>query len=197
MSDANRSVGIPVEASPPEVPTEKQLLLRHRNGDPDAFRAFVARYQASVYAFIQRSGVPEADREDVFQDTFIRIHRAANRYQPERPLSPWVFTVVVNTIRSYFRQRHRRGFVLDAQVERLASPGPSAESRVKAQQTLERIECEICELPSTQREALLLAVVQNLSMHEIAEVLEVPVGTVKTWLRRARARLMERLKEHL
>ncbi|HSF15816.1 MAG TPA: sigma-70 family RNA polymerase sigma factor [Vicinamibacteria bacterium] len=108
-----------------------------------------------------------------------------------------MFTIVVNTVRSYFRQRQRRGFVRDAQVERLASPDPSAESQVEAQQTLERLEREICELPSTHREALLLAVVQNLSMHEIAEVLEVPVGTVKTWLRRARARLMKRLKEHL
>ncbi|HSF15817.1 MAG TPA: sigma factor [Vicinamibacteria bacterium] len=82
MSDVSRSAGIPAEASLPEIPTEKQLLLRHRNGDPDAFRAFVARYQTPVYAFIRRSGVPEADHEDVFQDTFIRIHRAAHRYQP-------------------------------------------------------------------------------------------------------------------
>lgn len=170
---------------------EKDLLLRHRDGDPDAFAAFVDAYKAPVRAFVRRSGVPASDCEDVFQDVFIKIHQNVDRFEAERELHPWVFTIVVNTTRSYFRRAERRAISIElAPMAAMESHGPSAERTCVARQALHRLERDIRELPDRHREALLLAVFENMRMKDIASVLDVPVNTVKTWLRRARARLL-------
>ena len=60
--------------------------------------ALVSRYRAAVYSYLVRCGVAEADRDDLFQEIFIRIHRAASRYRPDCPLHPWLFTIVANAV---------------------------------------------------------------------------------------------------
>ena len=74
-----------------DPPDERELLLRHRDGDSSAFPKLVARYRAPVYSYLVRCGVRESDRDDVFQDIFIKIHRAAAQFQSERPLQSLAF----------------------------------------------------------------------------------------------------------
>ena len=196
MKDAQRSLEPVLDegAGPEPAPSDRDLLLRHRAGDPDAFGHLVASYQAPVYAFLYRSGVPDCDREDVFQDIFIKVHRAAHQYDAERDVHPWIFTIVVNTTRSYFRRRKAPVVSSDSlPMDGFASRIPSAERTVAAQETVEHLHEEILALPMGQREALLLAVLEGMSMRAIGDVLDVSENTVRTWLRRARARLMERI----
>ena len=174
---------------------ERRLLLRHRDGEPEAFRAFVESYKASAYAYIVRSGVPEGDREDVFQEVFIRVHRAAATYDPTRPLHPWVFTIIVNTVRTYLRKnRETRTVGFDGVWEHfLSTRGPDAERALAARESLACVWRELQAMPVRQRDAIWLAAAERLSMKETAEVLGVSVNTVKTWVRRGRARLTEAL----
>lgn len=175
---------------------EGDLLLRHRQGDPGAFRELVERYRAPAYSYLIRCGVAEEDRDDLFQEIFLKVHRAARRYDPRRPLHPWIFTIIANTVRHHLRRRRVRQLVF-------ASPGPAqdpadaspdGERTAAARQTAAWLEEEIRELPLAQREALILACVESLPLRQVAEVLGTPLNTVKTHLRRARLRLTRSLE---
>jgi len=175
----------------------RDLLLRHREGDREAFPALVAEYRAPVFAYLSRCGVDSADRDDLFQDIFIKIHRAASSYQAERPMHPWIFTIVANTVRSHLRkhQVRRRFFSEPAEVDRVdpADPSPDGERRTSARQAAAFIESELGRLRSVQRQVVILACVEKMPLKEVAGVLELPVNTVKTHLRRARLDLAEAL----
>jgi RNA polymerase sigma-70 factor (ECF subfamily) len=173
---------------------EKDLILRHLEGDGDAFAELVGRYRAPVYSYLARCGVATDDRDDVFQDIFIRIHRGAASYDPGRPLHPWLFTIVANAVRNHLRRQRVRSLVGPAdQVGEPAARNPGAERVTAGRQTMAWLEERIKELPLARREVLLLACVESLPLREVAAVLGLPLGTVKTHLRRARLTLAEEL----
>lgn len=177
-----------------DPPDERELLLRHRDGDPSAFPKLVARYRAPVYSYLVRCGVRESDRDDVFQDIFIKIHRAAAQYQSERPLHPWLFTIVANTVRTHYRKRRVSEIVFMQPSQREPrDPAPDGERVAVARQTATWLEEEIRKLPLMQREVLVLACIENLAQKDIAAALELPLNTVKTHLRRARLALVDKL----
>jgi len=173
---------------------EATLLLRHLEGDEKAFTELVARYRAPVFSYLVRCGVAPADRDDLFQDIFIRVHRAAGSYDQGRPLHPWLFTIAANTVRNHLRRQRVRSLV--GSVEESAEPAagdPGAERVAEARQTMVWLEGQIGRLPLARREVLILASVENLPLQQIAGVLGLPLGTVKTHLRRARLALAEAL----
>ena len=77
----------------------RDLLVGHRNGNSEAFGELVSRYRAPIYSYLVRSGIRESQRDDVFQEVFVKIHSSCARYDESLPLTPWVFTIVVNTVR--------------------------------------------------------------------------------------------------
>ncbi len=175
-------------------PDERRLLLRHLEGDGEAFAELVAEYRAPVYSYLSRCGIDPDDRDDLFQEIFIKIHRAAGSYDPERPMHPWVFTIVANTVRSYVRKRRVRQLIFGdagdkARAENLADPAPDGERRTAARETAAFVGRELSRLRLVQREVVLLACVEKMPLKDIAAVLKVPVNTVKTHLRRARLAL--------
>jgi RNA polymerase sigma-70 factor (ECF subfamily) len=169
---------------------EGELLARHSRGDQHAFADFVACYRRPVYSYLVRCGVDEATREDLFQEVFTRIHRAAASYRPERPVKPWVFTIAANVVRSHFRR---------ARDARLPADDPSAEvapdvhALVEARETAAWLERAIAALPVAQREVVILSCVEQLAQDDVAAALEIPVNTVKTHLRRGRIALAQAL----
>ena len=174
----------------PELP--EQLLVAHRNGDSDAFAKLVQRYRRPVFGHLVHCGVPESDRDDLFQEIFIKIHQRADQYDEARPLHPWLFTVVANTVRSYFSKKKLRSFfVWEPATEDVKDPAPDSEARASAKETAAWLERAIAALPMPQREVLVLATIENLPLKDIASVLDMPLNTVKTHVRRARLRLVE------
>lgn len=173
---------------------ERELLIRHRNGDPDAFGNLVARYRSPVYSYLARCGVQEGDRDDLFQETFIRIHRAANQYRVDRPLHPWLFTIVANAVRTYHRRRRVRELVASQPIsQEPRDRSPDGERVAEAKQTVAWLEEEIRRLSPVQREVLVLTCIEGLPLKEVAEALDLPLNTVKTHLRRARSNLVRKL----
>lgn len=187
--------GLVSGARAPEGATaEENLLVRHREGDPGAFRALVTRYRAPVYGYLVRCGVAEADRDDLFQEIFLRIHRSSGRYDAARPLHPWIFTVVANAVRSYHKKRHVASAVFaEATEHEPKDRAPDGEHVATVRQSVARLELELDRLTPVQREVLLLAAFENVPQKDIAEALGIPLNTVKTHLRRARLRLIEAL----
>lgn len=175
----------------------RELFLRHRQGDREAFAALVHEYRSPVYSYLCRCGVAEADRDDLFQEIFLKIHATGAQYEAERPLHPWLFTVVANTVRNYVRTRRVRelAFVPRKEVPERETPDPApiAEQIAAARQETAWLEVEISKLPHAQREVLILTTIENVPQQEVAEILGMPVNTVKTHLRRARMALAEKL----
>jgi RNA polymerase sigma factor (sigma-70 family) len=176
------------------APDLRDALRRHCDGDPEAFAALVAEYRRPVYSYLLRCGVVTEDRDDLFQVIFLKIHRSAGQYQPERPAHPWIFTIVANEVRTYWRRRKVRALVFSpSDPHEPADPAPDGERLVDARETVAWLESEIRELPLAQREVLILASLEGRPLAEVAEVLAIPLNTVKTHLRRARLSLCERL----
>jgi RNA polymerase sigma-70 factor (ECF subfamily) len=160
------------------------LLAAHGNGDREAFPKLVQQYRRPVYGYLFHCGVPEPDRDDLFQEIFVRVHQRARTYDPSRPLHPWLFTVVANAVRTYFRKQKRRLFFF-------AGPLPEdVKDLATARETTDWLERAIQALPFSQREVLVLATLENIPLNDIASILGLPVNTVKTQLRRARLRLI-------
>ena len=171
---------------------ERAWLPRHCRGDVRAFAQLVGAYRAPVFGFLVRSGVDPAYRDDIFQEVFMKIHLAAASYEPARPLRPWVFTIVANTVRNHFRDEagRRKRFTADEDLNPV-DPGPNPEQQLEMGQREEALQAAIQKLPAAQREVLVLAALSGLSLAEVAEVVGAPINTVKTRLHRARFALAE------
>jgi RNA polymerase sigma factor (sigma-70 family) len=193
---SHRHPGMP-DAGGGTVPAdERELLLLHRGGDPAAFARLVASYRRPVYSYLVRCGVPESDRDDLFQEIFVKIHASAGQYRSDRPLHPWLFTIVANTARTYHRKNKVREMVFaDPPAREPRAASPDAERQAMASQTAAWLEREIAKLPLAQREVLILTCIEKLPQKEVAEILGLPVNTVKTHLRRARQALVSRFAQ--
>ncbi len=165
------------------------LLKRHANGDTAAFPELVEIYRSKVYAYLVRCGVDDGTRDDLFQEIFIKIHRAASTFNPEKPLNPWIFTIVANTVRAHYRKHRVRKLVYQDEIPETKDTAPDSFDFVAARETADWLEIELQKLPFSQRETLLLNATGNMDQKTISTVLDTPLSTVKTNLRRARATL--------
>ena len=181
---------------------EAILLVRHREGDPEAFAELVHAYRRVVYSHLSRSSVPLEDRDDLFQEIFLKLHRSAETYDESRSLQPWLFTLVANTVRNNFRKQRVRQLVSaktpgdQKEIDTMADPRPSASDEAVSRQRARRLGVAIAALSLPLRQVLLLVTVEGLTMQETATCLEIPLNTVKTRLRRARLSLLESQREN-
>ena len=177
---------------------ERTWLPRHLNGDREAFPALINAYRRPVYSYLVRAGIDAGERDDIFQNIFLKIHRAAASYQPARPLRPWLFVIAANTVRNHVRDRRGMAEVLTAvgpETPEPATPDPDPERVTAGREAVAWLESAITELPFAQRQALLLVCVNGLSQQDAAAALDVPLNTLKTQLRRARLTLAKAMAE--
>ncbi len=172
---------------------ERTWLTRHCRGDASAFPALLEAYRRPVFGYLVRNGVAEADRDDIFQSIFLKVHAAAESYDPTRPLGPWLFTIVANTVRNHFRAQAvpittvPRDDPLDPLDPPDPNPGPEHIAEIR--ETIAWLEEALLALPLAQREVLLLITIVGLRQQDAASSLNLPLNTVKTHLRRARLAL--------
>lgn len=176
---------------------ERSWLPRHCRGDRHAFAALLGAYRRPVYSYLIRWGCSQDVADDMFQDIFLKIHAAAATYQPSRPLKPWIFTIVVNTVRNNFRAQSVRDVVAhEADLSTVSRGGDPTQSDVAARGLVRWVECAITTLPVAQRDVLVLTTIDGMQQDEAAEILGLPVNTVKTHLRRARIALTKQLMDN-
>ncbi len=175
---------------------ERSWLMRHAQGDTRAFPALLDAYRSRVYGYLVRCGVADADRDDVSQTVFLKIHVAAATYDSSRPLKPWIFTIVVNTVRDHFRSCSvRPAPVTNDRWPEISDPNPGPEHIAAARETMTWLEQALLALPLAQREVLILSTIVGLRQQEIAQSLNLPLNTIKTHLRRARLKLADAMEE--
>lgn len=171
--------------------TNAALAERYRGNDEHAFATLVRRYQSLVFGVCMRMLAHREDAEDVTQETFSRLARYLDRWDPQRPLEPWLVTIAGNRCRSYLA-RHRRWHPLSATTE----PVSETVRQTQAAESLrEEVRLALAKLPRRQRDAFQMFHEGSLRYAEIAERLDCPLGTVKTLVHRARTALIEELRQ--
>ena len=184
----------PAAASTPPPSVEDRLLLRrHLDGDGGAFPTLIARHGALVYGLLGRCGLRPEERDDVFQEVWLRVHRAAPSYEPGRPLRPWLATVAMNTARTYFRRGRTAEIVAPDPGDGVPAKTPSAPQSAEGRELADWLRAAIDALPEAERHAVHLCCVEGLSQADVADTLGLPVNTVKTHLRRGRLALADAL----
>ncbi|MFN9993046.1 MAG: RNA polymerase sigma factor [Phycisphaerales bacterium] len=187
--------------------SDELLFEQYRRGDLGAFRTLVERHHDDLLRFLTRLTGDAAGAEDVFQETFLQVHHAADTFDETRKLRPWLFTIAANKARDYLRRKARRRTLdLSAPLESNGDGGgglfidllevrvPGPDARMSESETNEKVQHALDRLPYALREILLLAYFQRLSYNLIADELEIPIGTVKSRLHSAVAAFAKQWK---
>jgi RNA polymerase sigma-70 factor (ECF subfamily) len=185
---------------------DEELLAEHLAGKPGAFDALLRRYANELYGFLRRFVGNATAAEDLVQDTFLQLHLAAASFDTSRALKPWLYTIAANKARDYLRSHgRRRELSLDGARPDEDGPVPArnleaAEAPLVEQydteQRKEVVRAVIARMPEHQRLILALGYYQQLPYAEIAEILDIPVGTVKSRLHSAVTRFAKLWYEH-
>jgi RNA polymerase sigma-70 factor (ECF subfamily) len=188
--------------------SDEDLLVRYRDGRKDAFGLLVRRYERELYGYLRRYLGDANLAEDVFQNTFLQLHLKSGQYEAGRPVRPWLYTIATHQAIDALR-RNARHQVLSLEQERidgtdgelrnlldtLESRGPAPMDNVSAQERKEKVRATVERLPDFLRQVVILAYYQGLKYREIAEALDIPVGTVKSRLHAALVKLQEAWSE--
>ncbi|MGB0414614.1 MAG: RNA polymerase sigma factor [Coraliomargarita sp.] len=181
-------------SSPPIVEDIDSACLRAiAAGDQTAFSSIVERWQTRLINFFYRSVGNRADAEDLAQETFLELYRAAGRYQARGTFNAYIFTVARRRLIDSYRKRSRRpldfidptDFVMQQQAEESNHTSEIEEAFHRA----------LAALPDKQRNAILMLQQQGLSYDEIAQALGASLSAVKTWIHRARTHLRNELTD--
>jgi len=172
------------------VPVEDaSLVSRCLHGDKQAIQELIERFQSNVFGFCVRLLRHRQDAEDVTQEVFLRIFRSLKRWDKARPLKPWIMGITVNRCRTWLSQRARHpGLVVYLQD---TAHAPAADDSVEL---VNEIQAAARELRLEYQSVFVMYHEQSQSYEEIAEALGKPVGTIKTWLHRARLEILQRLR---
>ena len=170
---------------------EDALLVRRcLRGETPAIEALVERFQPEVFGLCVRLLRHRHDAEDVMQEVFLRVFRSLRRWDPARPLRPWIMGITVNRCRTWLSQRSRRPELVEYIHDLAAASDPGDASELTRE-----IHAALAELRLEHRTVFVLFHEQGLAYEDISQALGKPVGTIKTWLHRARLEVLERLRQ--
>ncbi|MBX9738376.1 MAG: sigma-70 family RNA polymerase sigma factor [Phycisphaerales bacterium] len=182
-----------------EERSDNELLAAYRAGDSRALEALMRRHHDDLMRFLTRMTGDRTRAEDVFQETMLQIHISADTFDATRRFKPWLFTIAANKARDLLRRNARRRTLdLDSRVGggggsgegttfvdlmSIDAPGPDAAVGDSERESM--VQAAVGDLPLGLREVLLMAYFQKMSYSQIADALDIPLGTVKSRLHAA------------
>lgn len=170
---------------------ECKLVADCLAGRESAYRDFVERYQGGIFRVCFRLLGDAHEAEDVVQEVFVRAIRGLSKWDSSRPLRPWLFTIAVNRCRTALAKSRRRPIPSEL-VDDVADPRAAGDSASELKAELARA---LANLRPAYREVFVLFHEQGLSYEEMSQVTGRPIGTLKTWLHRARGELLAQLRQ--
>ncbi len=183
--------------------SDEDLILRFQQDDTYAFDVLVRRYKNPLMNYIFRYLGDVDESSDVLQETFVRLYEKKHQYKTIARFSTWIYTIAGNLAKSELRKPHRRRGVSitqttgdDEEVDMQLEDGdPLPDRMVDGALKSERIQAALLELPAEFCEAVILRDIQDLSYDDIAEIIQKPIGTVKSRINRGRAMLQNLLRD--
>ena len=186
--------------------TDAELLDRYAAGEEAAFHEIVSRYKDSLYAFLRRFLSRQDFIEDVFQETFLQLFASRESFDPTRSLRPWLFTIAANKAKDALRKRRRTSAIpigtmaesqdlsFDDVLNALTSDTTTPYDKLQKSETAVRVRKIIANMPENLREILILAYFNKFSYKQMARILSIPIGTVKSRLHTAVGRFAKEWK---
>ena len=184
--------------------SDEDLLAAFRQGQREAFGVLVRRYEGELYGYLRRYLGDAELADDVFQNTFLQVFTKIRQYELGRPVRPWLYTIATNQAIDALRRASRhQALSLDQEREELRGAdmpqllgfletrGPSPLEHVQGEERRQLVRAGVERLPAFLRQVVILAYYQGLPYKDIADVMGIPVGTVKSRLHAALMRLQE------
>ena len=168
---------------------DAELVQKCLAGDELSQRALIQQFQQSVFGLCLRMLNQREDAEDTTQEVFLRVFRSLHRWDPTRTLKPWILTIAANRCRTLLEKRKR--IPLPTEHIELSD---DAGSPLRGYDLAEELQLALAQLRDDYRLCFILFHQENLSCFEISDCMEVPEGTIKTWLHRARHQLATTLQ---
>ena len=191
-----------------EVALDHALVLRFKNGDQAAFEEMVSRYWDRIYAMVHQLLRNQQDAEEVTQDAFIRAHRGLVNFRGDSAFSTWLYQIATNLARNrywyWWRRKRDKSISIDQPIgsegdmtlaDVLPAQVETPDDITVTQEFVDHIAIGMEKLSAKHREVLVLRNIKNMTYEEIAQVLEVSLGTVKSRIARARDSLRSKLGE--
>jgi len=189
-----------VMKSPVQNQDDLRLIDRFKSGDAAAFEEIVLKHQDKIYNLCRHMLGNAHDAEDAAQDVFIKAYQGLHKFQPHASLYTWLYRIAVNTCIDYRRKPFFESIFKHTEegkelVYDLPSDAPSPERLYQSKQIGLALRISLGKLSQKLRTVIILKEVEGLSYEEIAEVLDISLGTVKSRIARAREELLELMKE--
>jgi RNA polymerase sigma-70 factor (ECF subfamily) len=187
-------------------PTDAELLAQFAEGDEAAFRELVNRYKNGLYAFLNQFLNHQDMVEDAFQETFLQLFTSRDSFDTSRPLRPWLFTIAANKAKDALRKRQRTAAIpigtiaetqemsFDDVLNTLTSDSTMPFEDLQKSETASLVGQIITNMPENLREILILAYFDKFSYKQMAQILSIPIGTVKSRLHTAVGRFAKEWK---
>lgn len=178
---------------------EKSMIGRAVGGDPEAFNRLMERHEARMYAVALRMCANREDAQDCLQEAMLRVYRAIGGFKGESSFATWVYRITINTcLDELRRKKNRQSVSLDGLLD--LGWSPADESNAPEKQAIRRetrrcLNAAIAQLPEDMRTAVTLRDIEGYSYDEIAQMLGINVGTIKSRISRVREKLREKLRE--
>lgn len=189
-----------------QEPSDEQLLAMHQSGDRQAFATLVKRYERELYLFLVRFTGDRAAAEDVFQEAFLQVHQSAEQFDSSKRFRPWLFTIAANKARDMMRSNARRP---TSPLQASISPGQEdsgeyidlmkaaaelPDAQIQRTELRAQVQAAVAAMPNHLKEILLLSYFHGFAYKQISEILDIPLGTVKSRLHAAVAFFAEKWK---
>ena len=180
--------------------TDGELLTLYTDGEEAAFREIVNRYKNGLYAFLRMFLNRRELVEDVFQETFLQLFNSRESFDTSRPLRPWLFTIAANKAKDALRKWQRKNAIpigtmtdsedmsFDDMLNSVTSDSTMPYEELQKEETALRVRRIISDMPENLREILVFAYFNRFSYKQMAEILSIPIGTVKSRLHTAVSR---------
>lgn len=174
---------------------DELLAVRCQLGESDAFDTLIARWHPPLWTFVRRLTGPDEAARDVMQEVWLRVLRGIGRLREPARLRAWLFSIARRSVMDRLRAQYaqpRAGE--EPELDELAAPDDAAAAALEREDALDLLDHELTRLPLVEREVLTLFYLRELTLADVAGLLDVPVGTVKSRLHRARRMLRELLQ---
>jgi RNA polymerase sigma-70 factor (ECF subfamily) len=184
--------------------SDEELMARFCRGQTETFGVLLRRYERELYGYLRRYLGDSDLAEDVFQNTFLQLYVKSGQYEIGRPVRPWLYTIATHQAIDALRRNGRhQALSLDQNqrelhdgeirslLELLEARGPGPLEAAQGEERRERVRASVDQLPDFLRQVVVLAYYQGLKYREIADILGIPVGTVKSRLHAALVKLQE------
>lgn len=186
---------------------EAEFIEKLKSGDAESFDKLVSLYARDVYALLLRTTKDAREAEDLTQETFLRALRGIGKFRGEAGLKTWLFRIAINQSRNRFRWWKRRRREKTVSLDAPASDGRTPlsetfsgnlrtpEEDVLQREQIDRLQKALGDLPAIFREAVVLCDIEGFSYEEIADILRIKIGTVKSRIARGRVELRKKLDD--